>query len=226
MGDNKQHSTNKNNTKGSKDIILLVEEKIRFFQNVIQKTLLHIQRNKMLDILGINEVNNCIECLGLLSKKIQDLSEINNTDNLINHLQLINNELSSLFKIYGTANLEDLLIICFGNNNKITLDEKLDYKLELLKKYFHPISYKLMNPKDDTKQKKNNNDFDELENLNCNDISTSYKQFHIKVYGIKLFIYSPTLKKSLQIFGILDDIIVDFLDNKYINEIKNKTIEK
>ena len=62
MGDNK-HSTNKNNTKGSKDIILLVEEKIRFFQNVIQKTLLHIQRNKMLDILGISEVNNCINTL-------------------------------------------------------------------------------------------------------------------------------------------------------------------
>ena len=210
--------------KTSADILLLIEKKIIFFKDVIQKTIIHVQKNKVLDILGISEVNNCIECLGLLSKKIQDLAEINNTDNLINHLQLINNELSSLLKNYGTNNLEDLLIICFGNNNKITLDEKEEYKLELLKKYFHPISYKLINTKEDIKQKKHFNEF-EFENLSCSDISTSYKQFHIKVYGIKLFIYSSTLKKSLQIFGILDDIIVDFLDNKYINEIKNKTIE-
>ena len=58
------------------------------------------------------------------NKKIKDLTEISNTktntDVLINNLQIINNELSGLFKTFGTENLEDLLLICFGNNIKIS----------------------------------------------------------------------------------------------------------
>jgi hypothetical protein len=38
----------------------------------------------------------------------------------------------------------------------------------------------------------------------------------MRVYGIKLMIHSSVVKKSLIIFGIIDDIIVDFLNNKYI----------
>ena len=42
----------------------------------------------------------------------------------------------------------------------------------------------------------------------------------MKVYGIKIFIHSSVLKKSLIIFGIIDDIIVEFLNNTYINSIR------
>ena len=134
------------------DILLLVERKIDFFKDVIQKTIIHVQKNKFLDILGISDVSDCIEKLGDLSKKIQEVTDIkNNTDNLINKLQLINNELSSLLKNYGTYSLEDLLLICFGNNNKITINNDENAKLELLKKYFHPTSYKVINKKDELK---------------------------------------------------------------------------
>lgn len=144
-----------NNTKSNNDVLLLVDKKIEFFKDVIQKTIIHVQKNKFLDILGISDVSACIEKLGELSKKIQELTNIkNNTDNLINNLQLINNELSSLLKSYGTDSLEDLLLICFGNNNKITTTEIETDKLELLKKYFHPTSYKVVNKKDELKQKR------------------------------------------------------------------------
>jgi ATP-dependent Lon protease len=52
----------------------------------------------------------------------------------------------------------------------------------------------------------------------------------MKVYGIKLYVHSVFLKKSLIIYGIVDDVIVEFLNNKYIfnkqkNIILNKPIE-
>ena len=177
------------NPKTNCDMFSLVEKKIEFFKDVIQKTILHIYKNKSLDILGISDVNICIERLGEISKKIQEIGDVkNNADNLINTLQLINNDLSSLLKNYGTDSLEDLLLICFGSNNKITTDENEQNKLELLKKYFHPTSYKVSNKKDEIKQKKPEDINDESDNLLCYDVLSSYKQFNMKVYGINVFL--------------------------------------
>ena len=216
----------KENNKTTNDVLSLVERKIEFFKDVIQKTIIHVQKNKFLDILGISDVNICIERLGELSKKIQEISEINtNTDMLINNLQQINNELSSLLKNYGTDSLDDLLLICFGNNSKVITEKTQCDKFELLKKYFHPTSYKVVNKKEETKQKKNDELNCEILNLACNDVSTLYKQFHMKVYGIKLLIYNSVLKKSLIIFGIVDDIVIDFLNNKYVTNKQKQIIE-
>ena len=104
----------------SSDIIGLIAKKMVFFQDIIQKTILHVQKNKLLEIIGVSEVSTCISALFDLGKKIKDISEIpitvSNTDSIINILQTINNDLSSLFKIFGTDSFEDLLWICFGNN--------------------------------------------------------------------------------------------------------------
>ena len=215
------------NNKNTHDVSILVDKKIEFFKDVIQKTIIHVQKNKFLDILGISDVSTCIERLGDLSNKIQEIIDGKmNGDTLINNLQFINNELSSLLKNYGTDSLEDLLVICLGNNNKITTTNDEEEKMYLLKKYFHPTSYKVINKKDDLK-KKTQDDIEIVENLSCNDVISSYKQFHMKVYGLKLSVNSTILNKSLIIYGIVDDIVVDFLNSKYIkrkkeNLIKNK----
>jgi ATP-dependent Lon protease len=215
------------NNKNTHDVSILVDKKIEFFKDVIQKTIIHVQKNKFLDILGISDVSTCIERLGDLSNKIQEIIDGKmNGDVLINNLQIINNELSSLLKNYGTDSLEDLLIICLGNNNKITTNNHEEEKMYLLKKYFHPTSYKVINKKDDIK-KKTQDDMDIVENLSCSDVISSYKQFHMKVYGLKLSVNSTILNKSLIIYGIVDDIVVDFLNSKYIkskkeNLLKNK----
>ena len=207
--------------KSTNDVLPIIERKIEFFKDVIQKTVIHVHKNKSLDILGISDVTICIDKLVDLSKKIEDLLtlKITDTDNIINNLQIINNELSTLLKNYGTESLEDLLLICFGSNNNITNDDNEFYKFEILKKYFHPTSYKVIIKKDDSKKK---DDEDEKNNnLSCFDVVTSYKQFHMKVYGIKVYVNSVQLKKKLLIYGILDDVIVDFLNNKLItNKIK------
>jgi len=200
------------------DVLPLVDKKIDFFKDVIQKTIIHVQKNKILDILGISDVNTCIEKLGELSKKIKEISDVStlSTDNIINNLQIINNELSSLLKIYGTESFEDLLLICFGNNSKIATNDVEISKYELLKKYFHPTCYKVIPKKDDFKKKD-----EEHANFSCSDVSSQYKQFHMKVYGIKLYIHSSLHKKSLLISGIVDDVLIDFLNNHYItNKIK------
>jgi ATP-dependent Lon protease len=129
---------------------------------------------------------------------------------------LINNDLSCILKNFGTERLEDLLLICFGNNNKITNDENEFNKFELLKKYFHPTSYKLIPKKEETKKK---DDIDEkTPNLSCFEVASIYKQFHMRVYGMKLYIYSIPLKKNLLIYGIIDDIVIEFLNNRYISD--------
>jgi ATP-dependent Lon protease len=220
----KQKNTKNENTKNenTNDICNLIDNKITFFDDVIQKTILHVQKNKILDILGIGEVSSCIERLGELSKKIKDISvEKYSTDVVINTLQIINNELSGLLKVYGTDSLDDFLLICFGNNSKIITDDIELSKFELLKKYFHPTSYTVVSKNYDNKQKKGDDNICEMYNLSCLDVTALYKQFHMKVYGIKLYVRNSTLDKGLYIFGTVDDIILDFLNNKYINHINN-----
>jgi len=207
----------------SNDITPLVEKKIAFFKDVIQKTIIHVQRNKFLDILGIGDVGTCIDRLGDLNKKIHDVANNkNNPDSLIASLQTINNDLSGLLKNYGTDSLEDLLLICFGNNTKLTCSNEEQDKLDLLKKYFHPSSYKVVTRQEDAKQKKNEDYTDDVRNLTCFDTGSSYKQFNMKVYGIKLLIRNVALKKSLLIYGVVDDVVIDFLDSKYITDKRLK----
>jgi hypothetical protein len=215
------------------EIIILIEKKFMFFQDVIQKTILHIQKNKILEIISASDVNSCINTLFELSKKIKDTSDDSiksNTDNIINILQQVNNELSSLFKLFGTASFEDLLWICFGNNsvNTYAISDMDKDKFELLKKYFHPTSYKLLGLKksDDKLLNNDNNHLNEKsQNLDTVDIDIKIKQFHLKVHGIQLFVHNPHHKKSIIITGTVDDIMIDFLNNKYVN-LKYQAIKK
>ena len=119
-------------------------------------------------------------------------------------------------------------------NNKITQNEIESSKFELLKKYFHPTSYKIIVKKEDDvkpndkpdkpdkKDKKNKksslDEFmnDKIKNLDCT-IYTE-KNFQMKVYGIKLYIYHPSFNKNIVITGLLDDIILNFINNNtFIN---------
>ena len=219
--------------KDNQDVMILVYKKMRFFGDVIQKTIVNVQRNKVLELLGIVEVNACVERIMAINKQINSIGESTYKnpppDDLVNCLQNINNELSSLLKIYGTESLEDLLLICFGNNNKFTETDDELHKFELLKKYFHPTGYKIVSKKEESKSKKgsgsgsgNDEIIDEhTKNIECFDVLSSYKQFHMRVYGLKVYIYNITLKKGLIVYGILDDVIVDLLNTPYMTRHKN-----
>ena len=91
MSEKPLNNKKENSQKNQNDVLPLVEKKIEFFKDIIQKTIIHVQKNKMLDILGISEVSSCIDKLGELSKKIQDIMNVKSstTDIIINNLQLI-----------------------------------------------------------------------------------------------------------------------------------------
>ena len=135
--------------------INLIEKKVAFFHDVIQKTLLHIQSNKSLDIVGFVEINNCINVLDTLNEQVISITNLIENqkekeidiENIISILQKINNELSTLFRNYGTQSFEDFLWICSGNNsiNNYMVSDMDRYKFDILKKYYHPISYRVLN---------------------------------------------------------------------------------
>lgn len=223
-------------TKPNPDIIVLIERKIAFFQDTIQKTILHVQKNKMLNIISVSEMNNCITVLFELSKILNEIGVIDqhnnsNTDAIINKLQNINNELSTLFKMIGTELFEDFLWICFGNNsvNTYAISDMDRNKFELLRKYFHPTSYRMITMDKKNESGKQSNDDNILSetsrNLDSIDVSIKTKSFHLKVYGIQIVVHNPQHKKSLVITGIVDDIILNILNNKFVN-LKMKAIQE
>jgi ATP-dependent Lon protease len=222
------------NSKHKPEILGIIEKKIQSFREITQKTILHVQKNKTFDILGISEVNNCINSLSSLNDKINSFVEkMSNveTEEVITNLQHINNDLSSILKNYGTETLEDLLLICFGNTTANDVDI---HKYDLLKRYFHPTGYKIINKTEkntvvsnvniniDTPKKNSivnyiDESFENNKHLDCLDLSLQYKQYHMKVYGIKVYIMNSDINKSLIIYGYLDDVNIKFMSNKYIN---------
>jgi ATP-dependent Lon protease len=220
-----------NNIKEKKtdEIEVLIHKKVNFFKDIIQKTLIYVQKNKIHDILGVNDIVICLDKLTELSNKINEIKVISksNFDANINILQSVNNDLSLLFKNYGTESLNDLLFICFGNNKII--DNNQLVKFELLQKYFHPTGYKVINKKDIKKNKVKTNEDIEInentKNLDCFDAAINFKQFHLKVYGIKVYIHNEESNKTLIIYGVLDEVIIRFLNNSYILEKQKQILE-
>jgi endopeptidase La len=212
---------------------LLVEKNI-FFQDIIQKTILNCQKNKLLEIINTNDFNICNEKLYQINSKLlllknniynylkDDKNYQYNTDKCIDELQMITNDFSSILKDYGTTNLEDLLKVCFGNHileqfQKTNTNNNEKY--ELLKTYFHPISYKILTKKETIKEKdkeKESNTNDEnIKNLDCFEFPNDTKSFYLKLNGLKLYIYNH--QKIIVINGLMDNIVVDFMNSPYIS---------
>jgi ATP-dependent Lon protease len=206
------------------DIVLLLEKKMVFFQDVMQKTSIHVQNNKLLNILGIGEVNNCISILYDLSTKLKEIHGVHansqeKTDNVINVLQHINNELSCLFKLFGTQLFEDFLWVCFGNNsvNTYAISDMDKQKFELLKKHFHPTGYKVLSGTVKKEPKDAEILNEKSKNLDMIDLSLKIKPFHLKVHGVQLVVHNMQHKKSLLISGYIDDVCVHLLNNPLIS---------
>ena len=133
------------------DPYLFSKNKIDKYISMIQKTMLSVQKYKLMDVISAGEMSLCIKSLEMLYDEIQrlnyTLASKNDIDydDIVNRLQKINNELSSIFRSYGTENLEDLVAVCFGETylSSIINNDNQDI-FDILKTYVHPISYKVM----------------------------------------------------------------------------------
>ena len=173
-------------------------------------------------------------------------------NSIMDKLQDINNELSNVFKSVGTETLDDLIKICLGNDyvNKHISNSKLSQKYEIFSQYLHPISYKTITWKNDKKTSGTNEkiqapasetndkkyiqrnriveDFmiiEHADNLDCFDLARTSKVFQVKVYGVKLTIHHPEQKKTIIVSTIVDDIMLECLNYKYIEDKISDLVE-
>ncbi len=216
-----------------KDILNFIKSKVLSFQEIIKKSILAVHRYKFMDILGANDINVCVKALETLFSQLTeiqgkiDAKEKLDNDAIITKLQEINNDLSVLLKSFGTESMDDLITVCFGSDfiDSILTDENRS-KYEIIRKYVHPIGYKVMVWKGDKKSKTNQalsknriiEDFmivETADNFDCFDLARTSKSFQTKVFGIKLAIQHESLKKTLIICGIVDEIMLECLNYDY-----------
>ena len=215
----------------------LYTDKNIFLKNIIDNIQTAIFNYRSINVMNQNEYNYCMEGLDKIINIMNTLSD----DNLQVEFLYITNAISSLIKNYGIYNLEYLLDIYFENFtiDKLKLNELSLEKYKLLKKYAHPINYKIINWDEKTSkiQKKKidsvskNKIVDDkmiiecLESMDCLDLMRTSTNFNIRVYGIKIIIHDTKNKKTLCINCIIDDILLDNINNIYIINKKSKILD-
>ena len=191
------------------------EIKIDNLKNIIRKTILAIQKYKNLDIILAGELNSTLEFLNNLFKMITtlDMSQSNIKENLDD----IESQLINLVKNYGTESFEDIIKLILGE--EFAKDLEVDSKYDIIKNYVHPINCRLIS-KNVINLNSEEYNLSIMNNLTClNNIDYNNK-FQLFVYGIRIVLNSNN--NILIINGILDDIGIMFLDNKFIKSKERK----
>lgn len=146
----------KNEETYSANEITMIEKKIHFFYDLMERTTLHVQKNKLLEIIGVGDVHLYLENSIRLHQRIKNLEKNvhqQKKDTVVDELQNINNEISSLMKDFGTQFLEDLLLVCLGKNTILQNNPLFLSKYEFINHYFHPVSYKISVKKESSSKK-------------------------------------------------------------------------
>ncbi len=240
MKNRKINSSLKRKIKKQSSSYSIISQKIKNYQEIIQNTILYIQKYKTLDIIDAGDLNICIQNMENLYEScrnvlilIKDKENVDIND-IANRLQIINNELSINFKSYGTGNLKHLLDICIGPDyiNKYFKNKPKEGLFNIIEKYIHPISYKIMdwkekntfeNKKINKKLAKNRivEDFmlvETADSLDCFDLARTTKNFQTKVYGIKVCFQNPEKRKTLIISAIVDEMVIDCLNDNFVEK--------
>ena len=215
----------------------IYKEKIKFLIEIIQNTVLYVQKYKMMDIIDAGELNICIHNLENNFILLNELSKILKNKN-IDYKQLskslddITNEIKTTTRLYGTGSIEHLLCLNISDKyieNNITTTKNIEI-FNVIKKYVHPISFKVMswreknnNAKKNTKKLMKNRiveDFMLVETsttLDCFDLARTSNKFQTKVYGIKVCFQDAELRQTIIISAICDDMVLSCLNYPFVN---------
>ena len=246
---NKEENTRTNKIKNTihtsdcKELKIFIEEKTAYIQEIIRNTIISIKKNKKNEIFSNNDANLSISVLTELYTRTNEINDNNNTatmvkefDVLIDTLQTIIDKLSMIICGFGTLLIEDLLFISFGSEfkNLKTEDVILNGKFELIKKYIQPIGYKIVHWKTDKKYIQNNNEtcnnkivddiisYEDANMFECFDVDISTKLFYQRINGINIIIQNEKSRKTLIINGLIEDIQLSCISNKYIEQRQKK----
>uniref|UniRef100_A0A6C0K1B2 Lon proteolytic domain-containing protein n=1 Tax=viral metagenome TaxID=1070528 RepID=A0A6C0K1B2_9ZZZZ len=223
-----------------------IREKTLYFQEIMRRTILSIQNYKKHDIFSNSDVALCIQNINDLYDKSNEIIEkvananVNEntymkeyTENLISLLQYIIDKLSIIICGFGTNMFDDLLYVCIGSQYKnIVYDTtELQNKIELIRKYIHPIGYKTITGKPEKScytlcSNKIVEDIIHIErshNYECYDIEAVQQNklnFYSKIYGIRVVLQDENTQKAIVVTGMIDDIIVKCVSGPYIKTRK------
>ena len=131
----------------------LYQTKVNTYKKIIQETIVYIQKYKNLDILTASELNTYIQSLERSFKELDNLQILvdqKSDKNIIDSkFDKIKQELSINFKSFGTKNIDDLLQIVFDEEycNKLTINKEQNEIYNIIKRYIHPINYKILSLK-------------------------------------------------------------------------------
>ena len=206
--------------------------KVSTYENIIIKTKINSDNYLKMNIITTTELNTCLTELNNLLDEVRLLgiylkdNESYDVDNVINDIQTINNRLSAIIKSHGTHSVEDLIYVCLGSGYLDKFDEQYADKFELIKKYMHPISYKLVpysSVKKSTTSSSNNSILEDLRICELGDNCSCYhfnsKCGSMKTNATKVLIKDDNMKQNLVIYGFIDDLVFDYIhNNNYIYE--------
>jgi ATP-dependent Lon protease len=226
------------NVKLKKQEKINIKQKIKKYREMIEKTILSVQKHKKMNIISSKELNMCLKALEEKYESIE-LIEVSikekDIDKTILQLQELNNDMSCIFKMNGTEKLSDLLEICCGSSYLSLVGEIDLEKWNLLEKYTHPINYKVLNWRNEKKEKKpiaKNRiveDFmivDRAISLDCYDLARTSNKFQTKVYGIKIAFQNHKSKQTLIVSCIVEPIILSCYNNIFISKRLKSLIKK
>ena len=232
---NNKDTPSKNVIIKKKNISENVCKRVELLRSIVQKTIVSASHYKSMDVLGTNELKSCLDSLHRIFVNLDVLSTSlegkTNINSVLDDLQKVTNDISGIFKSYGTQSLEDLLMVCFSSDYfKELMDNQDEFqkdKMNILSKYCHPISYRIIPWKSEPNEnpqiiKKNRivDDFMIVENgvsNDCFDLARTSKNFYTKVYGIKIAFRNYELKKTMIICAIVDDIMLECAGSSFIN---------
>ena len=186
-----------------------IKKKIKDYQNIIQETILSVQNCKSLDIveksdfyLCVHNMENLFSELTNISLLISNKKQIIDYDDVTTRLEKIKMQLLENFRLYGTKNIETLINTVFDDKYLDSIiNDTNKYLYDIIKKYTHPINFKIMGWKEKNSYNKNEKikqklaknriveDFmivEEAGNLDCFDLARTKKNFQTKVYGVKI----------------------------------------
>ena len=227
-----------NDVSAAQSVIQFVTAKIKYIREIIQKKIISIKNNHLLEIFSENDTKLSIQVLTEIFEKNEKLSKdvkkvplSMSTDEMINELQQVIDKLSVIVCGFGTTNILDLLFISFGTKFKNTTPSReiIKAKYDLIMKHVRPTGYKLIHWKPDYNynntdtiicdDKRSDNIIEPIEAISyeCFDIDYEPKTLFQLTNSIRIIIQHVRGKKTLIINGILDDIHLECISNKYIH---------
>jgi ATP-dependent Lon protease len=200
-----------------KDTLLsILKSKLTLYKEITKKSYMCYKYYITNNIFKSYELNNAFNELNAIQEMLIECDKnINDgdlsVDNLIINLQDINDRLSLNIKNYGTHDINDMIVICFGNEyleSNILINNSIVNYYNFLNDNSLVLNYEVFINEDDLIQEKN------VDVIRVKNIDLDSSSFYVKIFGYKLIINDKN--QQIVINCIFKDIPVAYINNDIV----------